>query len=74
MTNHFLTSTKQIQPKTIERKVAPTKNRMHWDIDSDDVPSLLARGATVLREPDDDVRWHVLADPQGNEFCVFATS
>lgn len=50
------------------------KNRMHWDIDCDDVPSLVARGATILRIPDNEVRWHVLADPQGNEFCVFATS
>jgi len=26
----------------------------------------------VLREPDDDIHWHVLADPAGNEFCVMA--
>jgi Glyoxalase-like domain len=25
----------------------------------------------VLREPDDDIGWHVLADPEGNEFCAF---
>jgi hypothetical protein len=47
------------------------KNRMHWDLVSADVAYLVDRGATVLREPDD-VSWHVLADPQGNEFCVFA--
>jgi hypothetical protein len=40
--------------------------------DRDDVPSLVEHGATVLREPDDDVHWHVLADPAGNEFCVMA--
>jgi hypothetical protein len=36
------------------------------------VPGLVHHGATVLREPDDDVHWHVLADPAGNEFCVMA--
>jgi hypothetical protein len=25
----------------------------------------------VLREPGGDIRWHVLADPEGNEFCAF---
>ena len=35
-------------------------------------PSLVEHGATVLREPDADIRWHVLADPAGNEFCVMA--
>jgi hypothetical protein len=25
----------------------------------------------VLREPDGDIDWHVLADPEGNEFCAF---
>ncbi|WBB67540.1 VOC family protein [Micromonospora sp. WMMD812] len=49
------------------------KNRMHWDVDLDEPePSALVRaGATLLREPDDAVRWWVLADPEGNEFCVF---
>ena len=28
-------------------------------------------GATVLREPDDDISWWILADPEGNEFCAF---
>jgi hypothetical protein len=35
------------------------------------VPGLVAAGATVLRRPDDDISWTVLADPQGNEFCAF---
>jgi hypothetical protein len=26
----------------------------------------------LLREPDEEVRWWVLADPEGNEFCAFA--
>jgi hypothetical protein len=53
------------EPKTV-------KNRIHWDVVSTDVPALEARGARVLRSPDRDVTWHVLADPAGNEFCVFA--
>ncbi len=52
------------EPKTV-------KNRVHWDVDVDDVQALLDHGATVLREPDDEVSWHVLADPEGNEFCAF---
>jgi hypothetical protein len=48
------------------------KNRVHWDVVSDDVSRLVDRGARLLRAPDDDVSWHVLADPAGNEFCVFA--
>jgi Glyoxalase-like domain len=48
------------------------KNRLHWDVSVTDVGALLAAGATLLRAPDDDVRWHVLADPEGNEFCAFS--
>jgi hypothetical protein len=48
------------------------KNRLHWDVICDDVTALVGRGCTILREPDTEVRWHVLADPAGNEFCVFA--
>jgi catechol 2,3-dioxygenase-like lactoylglutathione lyase family enzyme len=47
------------------------KNRIHWDVTVPDVAPLVAAGATVLRKPDDEVRWHVLADPEGNEFCAF---
>ncbi|WP_053203368.1 VOC family protein [Jiangella muralis] len=47
------------------------KNRVHWDVDVADVTLLTERGATVLREPGDDLSWHVLADPEGNEFCAF---
>jgi len=51
------------------------KNRLHIDLDPDDqaaeVARLLALGA---RHADvgqgDDVPWVVLADPEGNEFCV----
>ena len=52
------------EPKTV-------KNRVHWDVRAD-LDAVLARGATLLREPvPGDTHWHVLADPEGNEFCVF---
>ena len=61
------------EPKTV-------KNRMHIDVVGD-TDALLAAGATLLRArdagPDDDpddggIEWDVLADPEGNEFCVFS--
>ena len=54
-----------------ERKTV--KNRMHWDVDlaGPDPTALVAAGATLLREPDDDIDWWILADPEGNEFCAF---
>ena len=48
------------------------KNRIHWDVVSDDLDALLDHGATVLATPTELTPWHVLADPEGNEFCVFA--
>jgi catechol 2,3-dioxygenase-like lactoylglutathione lyase family enzyme len=42
-------------------------NRVHWDVKGL-VPELLALGATRLW---DQPHWTVLADPEGNEFCVF---
>lgn len=52
------------------------KNRMHLDLNVDDVDETMARlialGAT--RRSDEilyyEHRWFVLADPEGNEFCV----
>ncbi|HEX2896040.1 MAG TPA: VOC family protein [Marmoricola sp.] len=60
------------EPKTV-------KNRLHWDLYGD-VADFEARGATRLWDgpaeelPDGTVgtpRWIVMADPEGNEFCVF---
>jgi hypothetical protein len=53
------------EPKTV-------KNRLHLDLDADDPAAELARlrglGATVVAEYEGD---HVvLADPEGNEFCL----
>ena len=47
------------------------KNRMHFDVVGETWP-LLAAGATMVRAQDDEIEWDVLADPEGNEFCVFA--
>lgn len=52
------------EPKTV-------KNRIHWDVTVPAVAPLASAGAVVLREPDDDIGWYVLADPEGNEFCAF---
>lgn len=43
-------------------------NRVHWDV-AGRVDELLSRGATHLW---DMPGWTVLADPEGNEFCVFS--
>jgi predicted enzyme related to lactoylglutathione lyase len=53
------------------------KNRMHLDIETADVDAevdrLLSLGARRLEaDPKEEhgMRWVVLADPEGNEFCV----
>jgi len=46
------------------------KNRIHWDVWGE-TATFLAAGATLLRGRDDEIGWDVLADPEGNEFCVF---
>ncbi|MCX5396321.1 VOC family protein [Streptomyces sp. NBC_00102] len=56
-----------------ERKTA--KNRLHIDLSPDDqaaeVERILALGATRADVGQGgDVSWVVLADPEGNEFCV----
>jgi hypothetical protein len=51
-------------------EVKQSKNRMHMDVWGN-VNELLERGATLVRPRDGDIEWDVLADPEGNEFCVF---
>jgi hypothetical protein len=52
------------------------KNRMHLDIQAAEMAPelnrLTALGATVLVQPHDDAGFDttILADPEGNEFCV----
>jgi hypothetical protein len=57
------------------------KNRLHIDLapqlDDDQaamVDSLVAKGATRVNVGQDEqvVKWVVLADPEGNEFCVLS--
>lgn len=55
----------------------PTKNRVHLDLattsaahQSELVARLRALGATPADVGQGDVPWTVLADPEGNEFCV----
>jgi len=50
-----------------------SKNRVHLDVwlPGADVGPLVGLGATVLRAPDEDIDWWVVADPEGNEFCAF---
>ncbi|WP_317441171.1 VOC family protein [Streptomyces collinus] len=57
------------QPKTAH------KNRLHLDLAggpdwADEVARLLELGATPADIGQGDVPWDVLADPEGNEFCV----
>ncbi|UQX87794.1 hypothetical protein M6D93_16020 [Jatrophihabitans telluris] len=47
------------------------KNRLHIDIELARPDDLLDLGATLIRRPDDDISWTVMADPDGNEFCAF---
>lgn len=56
------------EPKTV-------KNRVHLDFRADSMADEVARlvglGATVVAERGlGDFRWTVMADPEGNEFCV----
>ena len=57
------------------------KNRLHLDLRTPDLESEVARvlgiGAVALTEQplhEFGWRWHVLADPDGNEFCVIQPS
>ncbi len=52
------------------------KNRVHLDVSpvgcdrDDEVDRLIALGATRVDVGQGEVPWVVLADPEGNEFCV----
>ncbi len=52
------------------------KNRLHLDLRPDDqaaeVDRLLAQGAVLRDVGQGEQPWVVLADPEGNEFCVLA--
>ncbi|MEU4422474.1 VOC family protein [Actinoplanes sp. NPDC024001] len=71
------------QPPTVifarvpEGKVV--KNRLHLDVSpidvsrDEEVERLIALGARRVDVGQGDVSWVVLADPEGNEFCVLRT-
>ena len=54
------------------------KNRLHLDLRPDDqaaeVERLIGMGATRVDIGQGDAPWVVLADPEGNEFCVLSAS
>ena len=56
--------------------VKTVKNRLHLDLRPDDqeaeVERLVDMGARPVDIGQHDVSWVVLADPEGNEFCVLA--
>jgi hypothetical protein len=54
------------------------KNRLHIDLRPDDqeaeVERLVDMGARPVEIGQHDVEWVVLADPEGNEFCVLGSA
>ncbi|MFJ8582051.1 VOC family protein [Micromonospora sp. NPDC093277] len=50
------------------------KTRVHLDLRlaEPEPTALLAAGARLVHEPDAEIDWWVLADPEGNQFCAFA--
>ena len=67
-------------PKLLLQRVPEgkaTKNRMHLDIETPDIEGVAARlealgGRRTLpdTQTEHSSRWVVMADPEGNEFCV----
>lgn len=57
-----------------DRKIV--KNRIHLDViprgrsQQEEIARLVRLGASVVDDQPVDVGWVVLADPEGNEFCV----
>ena len=70
----------RVRPKLLLQAVPEaktTKNRMHLDIETPDVEHEAARLESLgARRVEDGVRsehgtnWVIMADPEGNEFCV----
>jgi predicted enzyme related to lactoylglutathione lyase len=69
-----------VEPGLLFLPVADTKivkNRLHIDLRPDDqdaeVARLVALGARPIDIGQGDASWVVLADPEGNEFCVLSS-
>jgi catechol 2,3-dioxygenase-like lactoylglutathione lyase family enzyme len=69
---HVVGGLRLLLQRVPEHKVA--KSRLHLDIETDDVRAEVARlvslGASVLESEDEGDA--ILADPNGNEFCVIS--
>ncbi|MFD2758712.1 VOC family protein [Gulosibacter faecalis] len=57
------------------------KNRAHMDLRpaagstrDDEIDRAVSLGATIVADHRDDLSWAVMADPEGNEFCILKTS
>ena len=52
------------------------KNRVHLDImpndqtQDEEIARLIALGATIVSDQRPEVGWVIMADPEGNEFCL----
>lgn len=62
----------------VARTPVSARDQMHFDLYTDDQAGEVRRlsdlGATYLRRNDDpDDAYVVMADPEGNQFCVLAT-
>ncbi len=76
----MLVDTDGVQPKLLLQAVPeakPGKNRMHFDIETRDVVGEASRLETLgARRLEAAIRnehgsnWVIMADPEGNEFCV----
>ena len=76
----MLVDTDRVQPKLLLQAVPEAKsakNRMHLDIETPDVEGEASRLESLgARRIEPDVRsehgtnWVIMADPEGNEFCV----
>ena len=76
----LLTDPTHHRPKLLLQRVPEpktTKNRLHFDIDTphvdEEVERLHSHGAVRLESDarsEHGTRWVVMADPEGNEFCV----
>jgi hypothetical protein len=50
------------------------KNRVHLDVSVGSLAELTDLGARIVRPEDDEIRWTIMADPEGGEFCAFVRS
>jgi predicted enzyme related to lactoylglutathione lyase len=70
--------TSEGHPRLVFQQVedlAQGRSRAHLDLDSHDVEAdaakAIALGATLVQDVEDfGVRWKVMADPEGNPFCI----